>query len=480
MKKIILLIGITLVSVASCKKDSNEKKSLFINVKEPKNLNETGKISNIEFGCNFNSSANGNEIDIYLPYEKELDELKSITSFSGLPLNFKIYRANINNAVATILNDERYILYDSRLLDLANKQSDSFWSSISILAHEIGHHLSGHTLSQLTDNHKSELEADEFSGFILYNMGASLEQASSAISKIASDYDTESHPSKERRLNAISNGWNKAYKLDYRSAIPPPLKDDPNSFYEYTISMLNNQENVVFYDRINSGYDFMYGVVTDSDISNGQVGSFNVEVIKTGKKWEKNVGSLNGKRITLNLDIGYGNDMCRACERQFKELIKPGRRLKFAFEEGRPDGGSSLTGVFFVSYVKAISEKDIDFYLRNSNSTGVNKIINDFLIAEENRKLNEILSFYSENPERYWHIENPSKLEIANQYRNAWQYSKNSQNIVKDIIKINSNTYILNTNFRYYDLKRKEYKSINSKVRFTFDNNNKIIETSGI
>src|SRR5690554_5349393 len=165
MKKIILLIGITLVSVASCKKDSNEKKSLSINVKEPKSLNEIGKISNIEFGCNFNSSANGNEIDIYLPYEKELDELKSITSFSGLPLNFKIYRANINNAVATIINDERYILYDSRLLDFANKQSDSFWSSISILAHEIGHHLSGHTLSQLTDNHKSELEADEFSGF---------------------------------------------------------------------------------------------------------------------------------------------------------------------------------------------------------------------------------------------------------------------------------------------------------------------------
>ncbi|WP_390886604.1 M48 family metalloprotease [Lacinutrix neustonica] len=79
-----------------------------------------------------------------------------------MPLNFKIYRANINNAVATIINDERYILYDSKLLDLANNQTASFWSSISILAHEIGHHLSGHTLNQMTDNHTAELEADKF------------------------------------------------------------------------------------------------------------------------------------------------------------------------------------------------------------------------------------------------------------------------------------------------------------------------------
>lgn len=480
MKKIILLLIVTLFSIGGCRNDSKDKKSTSISINEPNNLNDTGKISNLESGCNFNNSANENEIDIYMPYEKEIDELKSITSFSGLPLNFKIYRANINNAVATIINDERYILYDSRLLDFANNQADSFWSSISILAHEIGHHLSGHTLNQLNDNHKAELEADKFSGFVLYKMGASLEQASNAISKMASNYDTDSHPSKERRLKAISNGWNEAYKLDYRSAIPPPLNDDPNSFYEYTMSMLNNQENVEFYDRINSGYDFMYGVITDSEISNGQVSNFDVEVIKTGKEWEKYYSSLDGKRIKINIDSGYGFDMCRACERQFKDIIKAGRRIKFAFEEGRPDGGSSLNGVFFASYVKAISEKDIDFYLRNSNSKGINKIINDFLIAEENRNLNEILSFYSNNTERYWRIENPTKLEIANQYRNAWQYSKNAQNIVKDIIKINNNTYILDTNFRFYDLKKKEYKSINSKVRFTFDNKNKIIETSGI
>ena len=480
MKIIFLLLIFASLFLASCKEKSKKNKSSQISVEQPKSFNDTGKISKLENGCNFNNSANEDEIEIFLPNEKELDELKSITSFSGLPLNFKIYRANINNAVATIINDERYILYDSRLLDFANNQTASFWSSISILAHEIGHHLSGHTLNQMTDNHTAELEADKFSGFVLYKMGASLEQATNAISTIGSNNDTESHPSKSRRIKAISNGWNEAYKLDYRSAIPPPLKDNPDSFGEYTMKMLNNEENVAFYDRINSSYDFMYGVITDSEISNGQVSNFIVEVIKTGKEWEKSVGSLDGRRITINLDYGYGNDMCRACERQFKELIKAGRRIKFAFEEGRPDGGSSLTGVFFGSYVKAINEKDIDFYLRNSNSSGINKIINDFLIAEENRNMENILSFYSNDTKRYWNITNPSKIGIANQYRNAWKSSTNTQNIVKSITKISSNAYVLSTNFRFYDLKKKQYKSINSKVRFVFDSNNKIIETSGI
>lgn len=38
------------------------------------------------------------------------------------------------------------------------------FSQWSIHAHEIGHHLSGHTLTSGGDRHQQELEADEFSG----------------------------------------------------------------------------------------------------------------------------------------------------------------------------------------------------------------------------------------------------------------------------------------------------------------------------
>lgn len=478
MNKTLFLHLTLLLLFSSCKEKENKSSTIII--KQPTTINEVGRIAKLEVGCNFYNTASENELEIFLPNDKEIDELRSITRFSGLPLNFKIYRANINNAVATIINGERYILYDSRLLNFANDQTASFWSSISILAHEIGHHLSGHTLNQLTDNHLAELEADKFSGFVLYKMGATLEQATSAIATIGSNIDTESHPSKTKRIRAISNGWNEAYRLDYRSAIPPPLEDNPDKYVEYTMEMLNNEENVEFYSSLNFQYDFMYGVITDFEFSNGQVNNFIVEIIKTGKDWEKNYGSLDGDRITLHVDRGYGNQMCNACMRSFKELIKPGRRIKFAFEEGRPHTGSSLTGVFFASYVKAISEEDIDFYLRKSKTTGINQIILDFLKAEENRNIDEILSFYSNNTKRYWNIYNPSKLEIANHYQNSWKHSKNAQNIVRSITKVNSNTYILNTSFRFFDKRTQEYKSYDSNVRFVFDRQNKIVETTGI
>jgi hypothetical protein len=437
------------------------------------------KIENLTFGCGFIKKISKEEILIYKPKSTELEQIKNITAYSGIPLNFEIYEANIQNAVATLIDNERYILYDPKLLDFANESTNSYWSSISILAHEIGHHLSGHTLNQLTDNHIAELEADKFSGFVMYKMGATEFQAIQAINSLGSLNDTESHPSKSRRIEVIKNGWQEAYELDYRSAIPPPLKDNPEDFYEYTMEMLYNDENVAFYNRTNNGYDFMYGVITDSENKNGQISNFTIEIVKTGKDWENQYGNLDNKRIQLNLDYGYGSAMCSACKRQFSELIKAGRRIKFAFDEGRPDGGSLLTGVFFASYVKAINQDEIDFYLRNTNTQGLNKIINDFLIAEENRDINEILSFYSQNVNRYWSVNFPSRIELTQQYKKAWNYTENAQNLVQSIERVNINTCILKTNFRFFDKKRNQFRNIESKVKFEFDKENKIIATYG-
>ena len=59
---------------------------------------------------------------------------------------------------------------------------------------------------------KQELEADEFAGFILAKLGATLEQTSSTINLIASNRDDtySTHPSRSKRLAAISIGHNKA------------------------------------------------------------------------------------------------------------------------------------------------------------------------------------------------------------------------------------------------------------------------------
>src|SRR6185312_7269275 len=136
------------------------------------------------------------------------------------------YSTPIDNAVATIINNKRYILYDPRLLSYSDRQSGNYWSSMSILAHEIGHHLLGHTISNKGSNPLDELEADKFSGFVLYKLGASLEQATAAMRSLGSDNDSYSHPSKFKRIQSITKGWNEASEQRYESAIPPPPTDD--------------------------------------------------------------------------------------------------------------------------------------------------------------------------------------------------------------------------------------------------------------
>jgi len=134
----------------------------------------------------------------------------------GIPRNFTIQECpNINNAVAKIIESssgvkERYILFDGNFFSDMDDKAGSEWAAKSILAHEIGHHLSGHALNNKGSNHQFELEADEFSGFVLAKLGATKEEAQSAIQILRYEKATSTHPAKADRLIAIERGWNKA------------------------------------------------------------------------------------------------------------------------------------------------------------------------------------------------------------------------------------------------------------------------------
>lgn len=144
------------------------------------------------------------------PGAREL--VAEILSYSGLPSNVAILEANIYNALAvTFNNGQRVILYDPWLMADIMYYTDNVWSAISILAHEIGHHLAGHTLTfDGEPSLSAELEADYFSGFVLYKMGATLEEAQSAIQATGSDMPSSSHPHMRDRLMAIEDGWRTA------------------------------------------------------------------------------------------------------------------------------------------------------------------------------------------------------------------------------------------------------------------------------
>ncbi|MFD2245505.1 membrane-binding protein [Pontibacter ruber] len=138
------------------------------------------------------------------------DIITEIIDVVGLKPRFEIRSANIENAAAVIYNGKRYILYNERFLDAINNAVHTDWAGVSILAHEIGHHLNGHTLSRSGSNHADELEADEFSGFVLRKMGASLDEAQAAINLLSEEEHTPTHPGRSYRLAAISKGWGNA------------------------------------------------------------------------------------------------------------------------------------------------------------------------------------------------------------------------------------------------------------------------------
>lgn len=138
-----------------------------------------------------------------------LEIVSRILSYAGLPQSFDVYSANIYNAAALMVKGKRVILYDPKLISDIEDITNHDWPAVSILAHEIGHHLSGHTLAT-EYNRAYELEADYFSGFILQKMGASLEEAQAVMSLLRDHPNMTDHPPQAERLAAIERGWQEA------------------------------------------------------------------------------------------------------------------------------------------------------------------------------------------------------------------------------------------------------------------------------
>ena len=128
----------------------------------------------------------------------------------GLKPSFEIQAANIENAAAVVYGGKRYVLYNPTFINNLIKTTGTEWAAISVLAHEIGHHLNGHTVSARGSQPALELEADEFSGFVLRKMGATLLQAQSAMKTLASATATRTHPGQYDRLTSIEKGWSHA------------------------------------------------------------------------------------------------------------------------------------------------------------------------------------------------------------------------------------------------------------------------------
>jgi hypothetical protein len=125
--------------------------------------------------------------------------------------NFSVREQNgIQNAYATIINKVRWIIYDNNFLEDIDAFTATKWASISVLAHEMGHHYYNHVVSAGGSTPPKEIEADAFSGYVMERLGATLPQSVAAMKAIASDQASATHPGKKDRVDAITRGWNSA------------------------------------------------------------------------------------------------------------------------------------------------------------------------------------------------------------------------------------------------------------------------------
>ena len=151
-----------------------------------------------------------------------------IMRFTGLPQNFKVIEGRVPNAAAMILLGpdklpQRVIAYNAAFLErVRTATANDDWAAVSILAHEIGHHLSGHTLVPGGSQPPIELEADRFSGFVLFRMGAALADAQKAISALIPVADGPTHPGRPKRLAAVEAGWTASCGQSPAAAPAPP------------------------------------------------------------------------------------------------------------------------------------------------------------------------------------------------------------------------------------------------------------------
>lgn len=152
-----------------------------------------------------------------------VDKILSVIGTSQKPILQPC--SNINNAVAASYKGQRYILYDKDFMESLTVGRNKYWSNMFILAHEVGHHINGHSLDiilyqndvinpkSLSTRRSQELEADEFAGFVLAKLGATFNQTSKVLlnlPKISNDYDS-THPSRDKRIRAVKNGWERGY-----------------------------------------------------------------------------------------------------------------------------------------------------------------------------------------------------------------------------------------------------------------------------
>ncbi len=143
------------------------------------------------------------------PTQYTANVVSSICNTLRVPY-IQTYAGSVGNACASRFRGRPIITYNVQFMNFLHSRSK--WAPISVLAHEVGHHVSGDISWYGSFQHPwtKELRADYVSGYVLYKMGATLQQARSALYIMFNWMGSASHPDSPKRIAALTQGYIRA------------------------------------------------------------------------------------------------------------------------------------------------------------------------------------------------------------------------------------------------------------------------------
>lgn len=220
---------------------------------------------------------------------------------TGLAQNFVILPGEVNDVVAYIEDNERILAYSPDFMD--KMKDDTTWRGISVLAREIGHHLGNHELKDGKPSVTEELDADKYAGFVLQKMGATLEEAVSALEMVVKEDTSRYGLSKNSRISSLIKGYNNAQSLNTDTTLVADIiPDEPSQDSE--VNKLPNRARPDYIYKVFLAVDTTFYYIDDQDFvfveDNGKAS-------KVGEKRESNKPGFDW--IFVKEENSYGVDL---------------------------------------------------------------------------------------------------------------------------------------------------------------------------
>lgn len=105
------------------------------------------------------------------------------------------------------------ISYNAAAIASLRPEAEGEWAVVFLMAHEVAHHLVGHTTTAVPSSEEefvvAELDVNGIAGAVLRRLGASLKEAKGAAAA-ACRIDKASEAPTRATVSAVENGWHRA------------------------------------------------------------------------------------------------------------------------------------------------------------------------------------------------------------------------------------------------------------------------------